>query len=275
MGNLYSYFTSYFTGKMQYIEPGTTRVLETHFKDGTLRTRQYQIYKTYSIKGEWKLHREDGAAFEEHWEDGSVQYKWFRNGKLHNELGPAVERYHSNSVCARREWWHKGQLHNKIGPALEVWWSNGNLLEQCYYKNGKLHNKIGFASEYRYYDEQIYERKYRINGILHRDDGPALEYWDSNGNLRKREWYQNGNYCNDGTAPIIEHWNNGVKTLEIWGEYYEYGTLNYALNTRFYYHREDGPAYIRWDDTGKLIKKEFYIKGEIQEPFVLTKGIRN
>ena len=79
--------------------------------------------------------------------------EWYRNGKLHRDDGPAVERANGDKV-----WYRNGQLHREDGPAIE--WADG------------------FKEWYR-------------NGKLHRDDGPAIEYangtkeWYRNGKRYK------------------------------------------------------------------------------------------
>lgn len=68
-----------------------------------------------------ELHREDGPAFE-----GRYHRRWHRNDKLHRDDGPAIER--SNGT---REWWVNGIWHREDGPAVEYidgtcrWWLNG------------------------------------------------------------------------------------------------------------------------------------------------------
>jgi len=81
--------------------------------------KQKPTYKTYSngTKKWWlngKLHREDGPAVEH-----ANGYKaWYLNGKLHREDGPAVE--HANGD---KYWCLNGKLHREDGPARE--WANG------------------------------------------------------------------------------------------------------------------------------------------------------
>ena len=80
--------------------------------------------KTYTVKIDdegtkrWyvdgKLHREDGPAIE--WADGSKQ--WYRNGKLHREDGPAIEWANGT-----RFWYLNRKLHREDGPAIE--WASG------------------------------------------------------------------------------------------------------------------------------------------------------
>ena len=68
-----------------------------------------------------KLHREEGPAIE--WADGPKE--WYKNGQRHREDGPAIE------YCNGKEWWVNGQYHREDGPAVEYinghkeYWING------------------------------------------------------------------------------------------------------------------------------------------------------
>ena len=56
-------------------------------------------------------------------EDGS--YRWYQNGFLHREEGPALE-----FVDGTRYWYQNGQLHRTDGPAVE--WASGG---RCWFLN--------------------------------------------------------------------------------------------------------------------------------------------
>ena len=68
-----------------------------------------------------KLHNDKGPAVE--YDDG-VKY-WYQNGKLHNVKGPAIEWYEGV-----KEWWFEGELHRIDGPAVEI----EGLAKYWYYK---------------------------------------------------------------------------------------------------------------------------------------------
>jgi len=54
--------------------------------------------------------------------------KWYLNGKLHREDGPAVEWANGN-----KKWFLNGRLHREDGPAVE--WFNGY---KEWYLNGRV-----------------------------------------------------------------------------------------------------------------------------------------
>ena len=55
------------------------------------------------------LHREDGPAIE--WAGGK---RWYLNDRLHREDGPAIEW-----VSGTKSWWINGKRHREDGPAVE------------------------------------------------------------------------------------------------------------------------------------------------------------
>ena len=145
--------------------------------------------------------------------------RWYKEGKLHREDGPAFE-----SVGGTKEWFKEGILHRLDGPAREF--ANGDI---SWYIDGK-----------RYYSERDYKARiasmknvasmnnpkekiweysdfhksnertgkfvfvdgktcYYKNGMFHREDGPAKEHIDGH-----KEWYKEGKLHRlDG--PAIEH----------------------------------------------------------------------
>jgi len=58
-----------------------------------------------------QLHREDGPAVE----CASGERRWYLNGKRHREDGPAIERPDGTKV-----WFKNGRLHRENGPAMEL-----------------------------------------------------------------------------------------------------------------------------------------------------------
>ena len=70
-----------------------------------------------------KLHREDGPAVE--FADGDKE--WYRDGKRHREDGPAVESANGDKL-----WYRDDKLHREDGPAVES--ANGY---KAWYREGK------------------------------------------------------------------------------------------------------------------------------------------
>ena len=64
--------------------------------------------------------------------------KWYLNGQLHREDGPAVELANGD-----KEWYKNGKWHREDGPALER--ADGT---KHWCKNDKLHREDGPACEY-------------------------------------------------------------------------------------------------------------------------------
>jgi hypothetical protein len=83
--------------------------------------------------------------------------RWYKDGKLHREDGPAIELNNGN-----KHWWVDGKLHRIDGPAID-------------------HNDG--------------HREWWVDGKLHRIDGPAIEgirgtkFWYINGDRYNREQF--------------------------------------------------------------------------------------
>ena len=79
-------------------------------------------YGTVRWYKDGNLHRDEGPAIE--WTNGTKE--WLVNGKLHREDGPAVE-YPAGTEL----WYQQGKIHNEDGPAVvrkggsKEWWMNG------------------------------------------------------------------------------------------------------------------------------------------------------
>jgi hypothetical protein len=83
--------------------------------------------------------------------------RWWLNGKLHREDGPAIE--YANGT---KKWYLNGVRHREDGPAIE--WANGG-------------------------------KTWYLNGVHHREDGPAVEcangskYWYLNNKAYTKQNY--------------------------------------------------------------------------------------
>lgn len=97
--------------------------------------------------GNWQAHRKNST-------------RWYKNGQLHREDGPAVEW-----VDGSKEWFIDGKHHRENGPAIE--WDDG---KREWYLNGVRHRENGPAVEYPDGKKQWY-----LNGKLERVEFPAKE----------------------------------------------------------------------------------------------------
>jgi hypothetical protein len=84
-------------------------------------------------------------------EDGTK--RWYLNGELHREDGPAIE-------CANgTKWWYlNGKIHREDGPAIEC--ANGT---KWWYLNGKRHREDGSAIEWANGTKEWYFHGEKIN----------------------------------------------------------------------------------------------------------------
>jgi antitoxin component YwqK of YwqJK toxin-antitoxin module len=101
-----------------------------------------------------------------------VKNKYYDNGNIW------IERYYLN-----------GELHRENGPALIHYDENGNKYRQAYYISGNPHRE----DYIRYYENgNIIDKSYYLNGKRHREDGPAFIRYHENGNVLYEHYYLNG-----------------------------------------------------------------------------------
>ena len=131
-----------------------------------------------------ELHRDNGAAYIEYIIDEYdnkkilTKLKWYKNGNLHNEIGPATKKF--------------TRYNNKDVIFLEGYRIDGTKIQENWFKDGNIHRKNGPAI-IEYFGKKVSHEQYYINGIKHRVDGPAyLEYSISNNKVRYCEYYLNG-----------------------------------------------------------------------------------
>lgn len=82
--------------------------------------------------------------------------KWYLNGELHREDGPAIE--YTNGTNA---WWQHGKCHRIGAPAAEH--ANG---DKYWYVNDKLHRTDGAAIEYGNGTKDWYVDDHQYNDVV-------------------------------------------------------------------------------------------------------------
>lgn len=97
--------------------------------------------------------------------------RWYKDGELHRDDGPAVDRYDGVKI-----WYINGKPHREDGPAVE--YSDGR---KDWFLNGVRHREGGPAIEFATGSKEWYHC-----GELHREDGPAREYLSGT-----KLWYLN------------------------------------------------------------------------------------
>ena len=121
------------------------------------------------------------------YEDKYGTVRWYQDGELHREDGPAVEMKVSGKTW-KKMYFKDGMKHRLDGPAVEQ--SDG---KNDWYKDGVLHREDGPACE-----TALGYKSWYLDGDRHREDGPAVEWPDG-----RKEWWVNGvNF----TEEEFNHW---------------------------------------------------------------------
>lgn len=98
--------------------------------------------------------------------------RWFKDGLLHREDGPAVK-----TKDGAERWYQNGKLHREDGPAIV------SEKEQVWALNGRFHRGDDKPAVLREDKTQAWF----IDGYRHRENGPAVIKADGT-----KEWYVRG-----------------------------------------------------------------------------------
>jgi len=126
-----------------------------------------------------KLDRQDGAAIIECSADGveercfHTEERYYRDGKLHRENGPAYVYRHADGTTVER-YFRDGKRHREDGAAVVEHYAGGKTIEE-YYRDGKPHREDGPAIV-----------RHGADGSS-RDDGSIYEAYYRNGEFIKEE----------------------------------------------------------------------------------------
>ena len=166
--------------------------------------------------------------------DKDGNQRWFKDGKVHRENGPAIIWRDGE-----QDWYKDGKRH-RDGDLPAVVTESGIL---HYYKYGKLHRDGDLPAIMR----PSGHRAWYQDGWEHRDgDKPAVISGDGD-----EEWWRHGNRHRDGDMPAY------VSD--------EYGFLYFYKNGEC--HRDFGPAHIRRSKPPKfyehgLKRRPISVRGE-------------
>lgn len=137
--------------------------VETH-KDGFLHSKNYYLDPGCSIRD-----REDGPAFEEFYEDGSIKLRiWYKDDEFHRDGDlPAYESFFKNGSIREQEWYINGDNHRANEPACLFYRENGTISAVKYLKVNMCHRTDGAAVTYFAQDgTTIQSQSYYVNGAL-------------------------------------------------------------------------------------------------------------
>lgn len=107
-----------------------------------------------------------------------------------------------------------------------------------------------FKEHVEYYDNgQVKSKQYTQNGQYHNENGAAyIEYYE-NGQMKSQRFYQQGHLHNKDGAAIQTYHQNGRLSSE---SHYQNGQL----------HNESGPAYTSWYENGHYESQNYYLNGQ-------------
>jgi len=85
--------------------------------------------------------------------------EWHLNGRIHREDGPAVTEWYEDGMKWYDRWFLNDKLHREDGPAEEIWWENGEKILEKYYLNGKEYSRHKWIEQLKNIGSKHYEEQ--------------------------------------------------------------------------------------------------------------------
>lgn len=207
----------------------TTDMWETvHDIDGerlTKKTTRRGLFITYH-DDEGRMHRTGGPAEQSFFPSGAPKERvWRTHGAHDREGGPSRQEWFENRQRRLEEWTQSGMLMREVGPARQSWHPNGQQ------------KSVQFSSEKSHCEDR---------------NLPVIQRWNEDGVLISCEYDRFSETKGTGPSHETSHTNGQLKTQE----WFAFVKADYVL------HRVDGPAYQRWDESGKLVESTYSYRGE-------------
>ncbi len=148
----------------------------------------------------------------EHWRH---EYWYNADNQFHRDDDQHAETRHKNGKIDVQKWYKNGKLHRLLGPAV-VLYARGKIIAEWWYKNGKLHRDNDLPAEIHYYKCELTGQMWHKNGKLHRDDDRPASIHYEDGKITEQHWHKYGeHYRRAGPTSINEE--NGI-LLNYWVE---------------------------------------------------------
>lgn len=194
------------------------------YKDGKKHNDSWHIaYVTYYLNGQTeykkyyvdgKLHREGGPAVEEFYDNGKTKsLSWYLDGKLKRDNRPSIVKLDKNTGATTYEEWNEdGKLHKIEGPSIVYYYPEGPKKQEYWYVNDavqSIDDKPAQTEWYKNGNKKL--EQWWSKDVLHRDNGPAVIEYYPNGNKKVEKWVIEGKTFNPDTSKpaVIEYTENG------------------------------------------------------------------
>lgn len=201
--------------------------------------------------------------------DGSLILKsWYRHGELHRDGDkPSLIHFKKGDGMPNFYWNQNGKLH-RDGDEPAVITFNGSLLCQAWYRDGKLHREHGYAR--RLIECDFIQEEWLVDGKFSREnDLPVSVEYRTNG-TRLEAWYGDSAilYGSEDRSPL-ERSSAEIEVRRSRGDlptaigYRQDGSVSFKRWCRNKtLHRENLPAFIKFDRDGTILKEEYYTNGQ-------------
>lgn len=132
--------------------------------------------------------------------------EYYVGGKLHRENGPAFVEYYNNGSIKSQSYYIKGKLNRKDnGQTIIDYHINGNKRRECYCLNSIIYRKVGPAVIEYFFNGSKKCEKYKIHDSkFHCMSGPELIEYSVDGKVINEKYYIEGIKVSERVINIIK-----------------------------------------------------------------------
>jgi len=96
----------------------------------------------------------------DYYPNGQKKYeRWYLNGKLNREDGPAFQYWYRNGRKWVEKWWSNNKEHREDGPSHQMWFGNGQKEYERWLLNDKEYSREEWVEELKKIGSPHYEEQ--------------------------------------------------------------------------------------------------------------------
>lgn len=134
----------------------------------------------------------DKPAYSAEWEDGTKNYKWYKEGKLHRE-GDKPAIIDTDDIVTHEKYYIEGYPYREEDKPDSVWYENDKIIKSEWHDGKYLHREEDKPAVIEEFPDGRILYKWYEYGDLHREGNPAvMVYLNGVEILEERQWWDHG-----------------------------------------------------------------------------------
>ena len=167
---------------------------EYYREDGQLKEKRWIVESNGERKMFVKYYRKnvENDVYEEGDHGQLKRERFYVDGVLHREDGPALLQYRKNGRIKEESWLFEEEYHREDGPALIFYHKNGQIKQEIWYIHNMAGRKDNPAAISYFKTGKIKQEIWYENNVVHKIHGSAIIQYYKTGRIRTERNYFNG-----------------------------------------------------------------------------------